>query len=585
MKKAKKRRVRSPKPKKRQTAAAKPKRKQRLESPSPATSLFSAWSAEPAFDKPSSRDLGNAAEALHNGAPEEALALCRQVLASDPNNVEALNLAGIATFHIGSAVEAVDLLQTAVAIQPAHAETQNNLGNVLAALGRFGEAGTAYRAAIDADPKYADAAFNFGVLMEARGQTAEALASYLRTVDLAPKHAGAHQGLGNVLRSARRLDEAKSSYETALALDPNLPEARTNLAAVLHELGQFEDAVKQCRAALEVSPQLSEAHYNLGIALQELGEYDDAIESYRRVLAREPAHAAAALNIAYAAQQMGRLKEAAETFDRAIEIDRHFEKAYSNYADLKLQQGDPEAALVICNEFLDRHPGNTELLAIKGVVLWDLGLAADARHLSDFARLIRPIQISPPDTYDGLDGFNVALSDHVESHPTLTYAPLSHATREGKHSGELLSEPMGPIADLERIIFDAVADYRRALPDDPNHPLLASPPKEFDLSVWGVVMTAAGHQIPHIHPAAWLSGVYYPKVPDVIQETDGAHTGWIEFGRPPAHYHNRHKPETFAIKPEPGLMVLFPSYVYHHTVPFEGNGTRISIAFDLMPRK
>jgi hypothetical protein len=30
-------------------------------------------------------------------------------------------------------------------------------------------------------------------------------------------------------------------------------------------------------------------------------------------------------------------------------------------------------------------------------------------------------------------------------------------------------------------------------------------------------------------------------------------------------------------------MILFPSYFYHRTIPFEASETRISIAFDAMP--
>lgn len=528
--------------------------------------------------------MSSAAAALHRGAPKEALDICRQVLAGDATNADALNLAGIASFQTGSAYEAVDFLQTAVAINPAHSEALNNLGNVLAALERIDEAGKAYQAALQADPQYADAAFNFGVLMEASGSTTEALASYQRTLKIAPKHVGALQGLGNVLKSLGRLEEARTAYEDALALDPNLPEAQTNLAAVLQELGKFKDAADHCRTALKVSPGLMEARYNLGIALQELGQYEDALEAYKQVLSSEPRHAAAALNIAYAEQQMGRLDDAATAYDVTLKIDPDFEKAYSNFADLKMHQGDPEAALKICNDFLDRHPGNTEMLAIKSVVLWELGLQADARHLVDFGRLVRAEMIAPPSAYDSLDAFNDALCKHVEAQPTLTFAPQSHATRDGKHSGELLSEPKGPIGDLESIIFDAVSVYRQETPADPDHPLLAHPPEHLDLSIWGVILKAAGHQIPHVHPAAWLSGVYYPKVPDIVKESGSGHAGWIEFGRPPAHYHNQVAPETFAIKPEPGLMILFPSYVYHHTVAFGGSGTRISIAFDLMPR-
>jgi hypothetical protein len=32
-------------------------------------------------------------------------------------------------------------------------------------------------------------------------------------------------------------------------------------------------------------------------------------------------------------------------------------------------------------------------------------------------------------------------------------------------------------------------------------------------------------------------------------------------------------------------MILFPSYFYHRTIPFESSQRRISIAFDAVPRE
>ena len=86
----------------------------------------------------------------------------------------------------------------------------------------------------------------------------------------------------------------------------------------------------------------------------------------------------------------------------------------------------------------------------------------------------------------------------------------------------------------------------------------------------------------HNHPSAWLSGVYYPKIPAVVRIDDPAHAGWIEFGRAPENFHSTTEPEVRLIKPEEGLMVLFPSYFYHRTVPFESDEVRISLAFDVL---
>ena len=133
------------------------------------------------------------------------------------------------------------------------------------------------------------------------------------------------------------------------------------------------------------------------------------------------------------------------------------------------------------------------------------------------------------------------------------------------------------------MIRRAVEDDARSLPAEAAHPFVASRPRHWALTAWGVVLEAQGHQIPHNHPTAWLSGVYYVKVPDIVRAPGQGQDGWIEFGRPPDHFHSTVAPEVRAFRPEEGLMLLFPSYIYHRTVPFEAAGTRISIAFDARP--
>ena len=71
---------------------------------------------------------------------------------------------------------------------------------------------------------------------------------------------------------------------------------------------------------------------------------------------------------------------------------------------------------------------------------------------------------------------------------------------------------------------------------------------------------------------------FYPE----IVHQDGQ-KGWIEFGEPGPEYHWSAAQKTRRVKPKPGLMVLFPSYTFHRTIPFESDQTRISIAFDVVP--
>ena len=89
----------------------------------------------------------------------------------------------------------------------------------------------------------------------------------------------------------------------------------------------------------------------------------------------------------------------------------------------------------------------------------------------------------------------------------------------------------------------------------------------------------------HFHPPAWLSGVYYPIVPERIKmSAPDDFAGALELGRAYFRLESKNNPPVRVIKPEDGLMVLFPSYVGHQTIPLGKSSTpRVSIAFDLVP--
>ena len=63
----------------------------------------------------------------------------------------------------------------------------------------------------------------------------------------------------------------------------------------------------------------------------------------------------------------------------------------------------------------------------------------------------------------------------------------------------------------------------------------------------------------------------------------GDHAGWIEFGRPHDYPLRKTESEVRALLPEAGLVVLFPAYFYHRTIPLRSKRRRISLAFDVLP--
>jgi hypothetical protein len=249
----------------------------------------------------------------------------------------------------------------------------------------------------------------------------------------------------------------------------------------------------------------------------------------------------------------------------------------------RLRRGDAASALQAADRSLAVRPGYTRGLSLRAFALAELGERAAAEELLDFERLVRLVEIGPETGVPDIVAFNTALTSHVLQHPTLSSDPEGHATKEGQHSGELLMEPKGPMSTLEGVLGAQVRAYRDWVRTQSGHPFLVNPPERFGLTAWGVVMRAQGHQIPHNHPSAWLSAVYYAKVPPVVTEHEETRSGWLEFGRPPESFNCRAEHPTYTLQPREGRLVLFPSYLYHRTIPYQADELRVSIAFDAVP--
>lgn len=520
---------------------------------------------------------------LADGHADAAWAEARGLLATLRGDPDVLNLAGAAAFQSGDADTAAELLGDAARKAPGNADIQMNYGNVLAGLGRIDDALTAYEQAHNRAPKFAEPAFNAGVLMSKVGRYAEAAGWFATALDRDPDHGQATIAQAEALREAGHLTMARDVLQALIARQPNDAVALTNLAACFSALGDDASASEVAGRAVTADPGLAAAHFNMGVAEQALGEPDAAIERYRRVLALQPENAAAALNQGEAYLMTGDTDAARTAFRRALDIDPDFAKAAINLADMDLVAGAPEGALAIIDAFLARSPAQPAALAMRAIVLRDLGDDDAAKVLDDVDRFIKPVEIDPPSGYADIPAFNAALAAHIMDHPSLTPAPAAHATRKGRHTGELLTPPFGPMEEFEKIIRAAFTSYRRGFLGEASHPFLDAVPDDIRVTVWAVVMDTEGHQVPHIHPSAWLSGVYYVDIPDSVRADDPDHAGWIEFGRPPADIHATRFGPLRTVRPVPGTMILFPSHFYHRTIPLAGERRRISMAFDVMP--
>ena len=529
--------------------------------------------------------LSSATALFRQGRLAEAERCCTRVLETHPDHAPACHLLGLIAHRGGRPEHAVQLLERAVILDASQASYHADLGAIKAANADFEGAAAGFRRATEIEPRNLDAMRNLGLALNYCGRLDESIAALRRAAALAPGVADCHLKLGAALQESAELEEAMSAYRTALEIEPRNPHAHFNLGTVLGRLARGEEAIAAYDRATEIDPGYARAHRNKGTLYLALDDPEAALPASKRATELMPNDVLSHMDYARALLRLERPDEAMAAFTRATELapsspDTHI---HVGYAQLAL--GDPSAAVDAIEVGLGLDPRSTFGLALKAMALVESGDRAAAAALLDLERLVHTSMLRAPAGYRDLGDFNAALVEHICAHPTLEYSSANRSVVAGQGTGELLAEPKGPFAAFETMIGSAVEQYIAAVCTGLDHPSLSDPPKNWRPSVWATVFDSQGHQTAHFHPPGWLSGVYYPQLPGAVTGDDPERAGWIEFGAPYSRFALKAKFEVRSVRPQEGLMLLFPSYLCHRTVPFESAEKRISIAFDIVPEK
>ncbi len=327
------------------------------------------------------------AVAVHQaGNTQQALALYREVLAAQPENIDALHLTAVAHCQDRAFELSLPLFEHVLRLKPDFADAWNNLGKAFKSLDRNQEAEQAFIRATELAPKMAEAWTNLGRMKRRQGEMDESITLYRKALELGSGDAEAHHFLGITLKDAGRGEEAIAEYRKAIALKPDYADAFNNLAAALRDGGDLKGAIETYEQAVTIKPDFAAALTNLGNALQEAGRIDEAIRRHREALALQPELAEAHNNLGALFMAEERSDEAIECFEAAIRCNPKFAAAWSNLGNIRVGREEIKEARRCYGEALNIKPDFAEALTNLGNLLQDFvsleeGLASYNRAL------------------------------------------------------------------------------------------------------------------------------------------------------------------------------------------------------------
>jgi len=486
-----------------------------------------------------------------------------------------------------------------------------------------------------ASPDDADALYAAGAMAVKQGLEEEALPVIEAAVERHPADPRLWQVLGLAHRLREDLAPAVAAFEKAAALAPANPLIAHSLARSLLEAGL--PAVERFERALALAPHNDAVILGLLAAKFAEGRLDEAIADVEARLAANPAWLSGQASLSRLRWLKGEREDFTSGFEQAVSREPRDVLIWREWADTLIYAERYDEVLAIVargRAAAGDHPifdgletiaraekGETEvadrLFAGLGRIA-HVGMAV--RYLRHLLRSGRPAEagrfgeqwlgdaeaesvwpymaaawrLTGDPRWQALEGDErlVGVYDIADAIPSLGELadrlraihhgfgqPLDQSVRGGSQTdGPIFSRIEPEIRALRAAIVAAVERHIARLPAaQRGHPSLIGKraPVRFAGS-WSVRLTGAGFHANHVHPQGWISSAFYVALPETM---GGGEQGWLKLGEPEATLGLDLAPFR-TIEPRPGRLVLFPSTMWHGTLPF-AEGERLTVAFDV----
>jgi hypothetical protein len=366
-------------------------------------------------------------------------------------------------------------------------------------------------------------------------------------------------------------------------------------------------ATQILRAALEKSPDRLALNERLGATLMEEGKHFEAIAAFRARAEAEPAQftswgrlaqchlevgePAAALEICClvhgqgagvaracggALEALGRPEEALKEYRRAFAEDCKDEAALEAVLRCLCRASDAAPLLEFCEALPAATRYEAQRKAFRALAFSRLGRLDEANALIDPERHVMTFRFEPPAAFAGVEQFNARLAAWLTANTGSTPTPRPDFVLD--HGLSYMRDPL--LQDLRAFVRDSFDTYIAELPALGLDGLLP-PPEAGRLVDWVAFLRNDDRNGEHVHPGGFLSGVYYVQAPEIVQ-TGSDLRGCLALGRC-ENLTAGYEPAWGVryVKPEPGMLVVFPAHMFHDVVPTRSREQRIAIGFNV----
>ena len=528
-------------------------------------------------------------------------------------------------------------LQKALNIDENNIEIIIQIGKILLLKGENEEAKKYIKRAEIIDPNNIDIKYILANIYINSDDLNEAKKIYLSIINSDESNYIAYNDLGALYLKLDDFDNALLNLNTSVEINPDYHIAWSNLGSLYIKKRQFNDAVEMLNWSLGIKSDHIPSIRNIAKAYLEKGDFIQSKKYYHQLIALEEGNSKYLTEFGEMFVSSNKFKEAEECFLKAIKIDSEYPLAYLALGHLYSVTNNEENAI----KYLIKASNYDSTSSMSNFILGEIyknnkfyAKAIEYYSASNYegskeniaqcmyfekkydeflnfyninkeefnaSRIISSIINHAnktinnslqhpfcPDPFSYIKSENLSYKlndiDKMNKNLIKEIKNLDNSKRQlfikkGKQSeGNLFTFGIEIFNDLQNILLDEYHNYLDSFPKS-NDIFITQWPKSPKIMGWFVTMKKGGYVEPHNHVGAWLSGVYYLKCPEKIKDS-----GNLEFSFKDKHFPNsKEELPKKIIETNESNIVLFPSSLFHRTLPYETDEERICIAFDFMP--
>ncbi|MEP6343430.1 MAG: putative 2OG-Fe(II) oxygenase [Maricaulaceae bacterium] len=555
----------------------------------------------------------NEANGLYRSGNFDAARKMLAPLLKESQHHKAKHLAAMIARDSGDYHNALIYLEDSLAVKPNDHEVLNTVGTIWVRLQDPIRAERAFNAALDISPSYHVARANLAFCHLNYQNPADALPLFEALAQVDVNNQLFMLAQVYALKDLSKNEQALALLDKAKTDGPHKEEFAFLRGQILFEMGAFDEAITANNEAISSPVFGPKAIVNMAQTLHMLGQWPAASVVLERILENEDNRSEVFVAVARVFHMADETEKAENILEKALSKFGEQAELLSFKGRMKADQNKAAEAYKLTFEGLKRRPGDIGLMTEFSRAAMVAGHVPDAMHAAqsalnqqpnnqfwmamratggrllgtdykyyfDYEKYVHVYDLDAPEGYKSIEDFNVALARTLENLHNFSDAPLNQSVRIGTQTSPNLVHLDNPIL---KHFFDAVQSpikqYMAAIGTDNGHPLTRRNTGEARIrAAWSVKLDQDGHHIDHIHPEGWISSAYYVDVPKTMDDGDGK-SGWIRFGQPP--FDVNLEAEHF-VEPKAGRLVLFPSYMWHGTVPLKQSGRRLTLPFDVLP--